>query len=132
MSQSDYIEYKRTSRQLADFNENSPKMPVVMNMKTYVSYKKFSLENTIINTALSYHKIVPPNTPEVFGMLKPCASSEPTFTLCTGTDQRPNRPVPSSTFVPSFRNPAVETISKQNRMKWYTIANTKLCKCATL
>jgi hypothetical protein len=132
MSQSDYIEYKRTSRQLADFNQNSPKMPAVLNMNTYVSYKKFSLENTIINTAPSYLKVVPPNTPVVFGMVKQCASSEPTFTLCSGTDQRPNRPDPSSDFVPSFRTPAVGTISKQNIMKWYPIANTKLCNCATI
>ena len=55
MSQSDYLKYKRVSRELKT-NKLSP----VFNDQDYVSYKEYALENTISNSKLTYNQRIAP------------------------------------------------------------------------
>jgi hypothetical protein len=132
MSQSDYIKYKRVQRELKEFNQTPAKIPNVLNSGQYISYKEYSLENTIINTKDIYNNLIDGNVPVVFGMVKKCASNSPTFTLCRGTETRGNRtptlPLDSEEM-PRFRYPKNGTISKANQMKWITTRNSKYCEC---
>jgi hypothetical protein len=132
MSQSDYIKYKRVQRELKEFNQTPTKVPNVLNSSQYISYKEYSLENTIVNHNDMYDKLIDPSIPIVFGMVKKCASNSPTFTLCRGTDTRGNRtPILQldDEEMPRFRYPRNGTISKANRMKWNSVKNTKYCAC---
>lgn len=132
MSQSDYIKYKRVQRELKEFNQTPAKIPNVLNSGQYISYKEYSLENTIINTKDIYNNLIDGNVPVVFGMVKKCASNSPTFTLCRGTETRGNR-TPTLQLdneeMPQFRYPKNGTISKEKQMKWITTRNSKYCEC---
>jgi hypothetical protein len=132
MSQSDYIAYKRVRRELIELRDNPKKVPVVLDTGKYISYKEYSLENTILSNSDRYDKLIAPTVPIVFGMQKPCAST-PTFTLCRGTNQRGNRPAVAATGTyPYFRTPKIGTISKSKIMGWDNVLSTKLCKCANI
>ena len=132
MSQSDYIAYKRVRRELIELRDTPKKVPAVLDTGKYISYKEYSLENTILSNSDRYDKMIPSNVPVVFGMVKPCAST-PTFTLCRGTNQRGNRrAVVESSAYPYFRTPKIGTISKSNRLGWANVFSTNLCKCANI
>jgi len=92
MSQSDYIRHKRISNELIEQN----KLSHVLNARQYTDYKEYSLENTIYSSTISYDKIIPSNTPVVFGIQYNNANTCPKFVLyCGATDTvhnpRPNR-----------------------------------------
>ena len=132
MSQSDYITYKRVRRELLELRDTPKKVPRVFDCGKYISYKDYSLENTILSTSDQYAKLIPPNVPVVFGMPKPCAST-PTFTLCTGTNNRGNRVLNTTgDSYPYFSYPKNGTIPKSVRMKWKTIRSSNYCKCANI
>jgi hypothetical protein len=132
MSQSDYIAYKRVRRELIELRDAPKNVPAVLETGKYISYKEYSLENTILSNSDRYDKLIPSNVPVVFGMVKPCAST-PTFTLCRGTDQRGNRPaIVAGESYPYFRTPKIGTISKPDMLGWKTIANSTYCKCANV
>jgi len=132
MSQSDYIAYKRVRRELIELRDTPKKLPAVLEIGKYISYKEYSLENTILSNSDRYDKMIPPNVPVVFGMVKPCAST-PTFTVCRGTDARGNRAaIVAGESYPYFRSPKIGTITKSNRMGWKPIAYTTYCKCANV
>lgn len=132
MSQSDYIAYKRVRRELIELRDTPKKLPAVLDTGKYISYKEYSLENTILSNSDRYDKMIPSNVPIVFGMVKPCAST-PTFTLCRGTNLRGNRPaIVNSESYPYFRSPKIGTISKSALMGWKPIASTTYCKCANV
>ena len=59
MSQSDYIKYKRLANELKNQAEN---LDPVIDSGKYIGYKSFTLENTILNTKLSYAKLQPANS----------------------------------------------------------------------
>lgn len=132
MSQSDYIKYKRVQRELTEFNQTPHKIPNVLHSGQYISYKEYSLENTIVSHNDMYTKFVDANVPIVFGMVKQCAANSPTFILCSGTNARGNRmtilPLDADEM-PLFRYPKNETISKSHRMKWNSVRNSKYCHC---
>ena len=88
MSQSDYIRYKRVANELRNQSANLP--PVIESGK-YINYKAFTLENTILSNKLTYTKILPSSSINVFGMQMKEPSSCPTFILCSGTNSRVNR-----------------------------------------
>jgi len=92
MSQSDYIRHKRISNELLEQTKLSP----VLNARQYTDYKEYSLENTIYSSNISYSKIIPVNTPVVFGIQYNNASTCPPFMVYCGTtdsflNPRPNR-----------------------------------------
>jgi hypothetical protein len=128
MSQSDYIRYKRLHRELTEYEATPQKLPVVFDCGKYISYKEFSLENTILSVGSSYDKYIEPNVPVVFGMVKKCAA--PTMELCRETNLRGNRPTPdNSANYPAFRTPALASQPKSVRMKWHNIMSTTMCTC---
>ena len=126
MSQSDYIQYKRINREMAEMSKFPTKMPSVLESGKYILYKEYSLENTIVNHTEEYDKLLLPNTPVVFGMVKKCIVPEQNMIMCRGTDKRPNR-IPTNSRM--FNKPRVNDISKKNRMRWKTISENKMCKC---
>ena len=127
MSQSDYIRYKRVNNEMAEMAKFPRKMPSILESGKYISYKEYSLENTIVNHIEEYDKLNDPNYPIVFGMVKKCIVSEQNMIMCRGTDKRPHRILVTNT--PMFNTPKISDISKQKRMKWNTILDNKMCKC---
>lgn len=87
MSQSDYIRYKRVATEL----KSQTKLRPVLESGQYINYKEFALENTIVSTTQPYDNSVPANINVVFDMRLRSASACPQFTLCSGTNSRPNR-----------------------------------------
>lgn len=127
MSQSDYIQYKRITREMAEMSKFPTKMPSVIESGKYILYKEYSLENTILNNDTSdYDKLDQPNTPIVFGMVKKCVVADQNMIMCRGTDKRPNRVLVTRRM---FNHPSVNDIPKQTRMGWNTISDNKMCKC---
>ena len=88
MSQSDYIRYKRVALELSNQTKNLA--PVIESGK-YIGYKAFTLENTIISNKMSFTKLQPTSSVNVFGMQIDNPFSCQTFKLCTGTNSRVNR-----------------------------------------
>lgn len=86
MSQSDYIQYKKTGVQLRDLSNESS----VLSQKIYNSFTNYNLENTIPNTKITYNQLIPINKQIVFGSEKTVKNC-PTFILCSGTQARSNR-----------------------------------------
>jgi len=131
MSQGDYIKYKRVQRELSELRDTPKKIPSIIDSGNYISYKKFSLGNTILNDNDEYFKLIPTDVPIVFGMEIKCASSRPYFTLCRGTDQRQNRhlnPI-GEDDLPTFRFPTNSSIPKWKKMRWNTINKYNKCQC---
>jgi hypothetical protein len=132
MSQSDYITYKRRQHQLNEYRNTPTKLPAVLDSGSYVSFKEYSLENTILSSNTNYDKLLPTNVPLVFGMLKTCASTAPNFELCSGTNLRGNR-VPTQrsgryTYIPT---PPVGTLTKAEIMNWKPITRLTFCDFCT-
>lgn len=98
MSQSDYLQHRVLSSQLKNQPENLPR---ILSASDLILYKKYQLENTIVNTAPRYQELTPPSTQPVFEINVPHANLCPTFTTCSQTNTRPNRqPVTPPTFNP--------------------------------
>ena len=85
MSQSDYIQYKKTGVQLRD----TASVGVVFPYSLYHEFTGYNIENTTVNTAVNYGKpTVPANVTQVFGMkLAHAGASCPTF-ACFGIRNR--------------------------------------------
>ena len=86
MSQSDYLRRKRISNVL---NLDAAKNPVYSSTQ-YGDFKQYQLENEITSTNISYRKIVPVSKQVILDMDRN-VSNCPSFILCSGTSQRPNR-----------------------------------------
>ena len=84
MSQSDYLKYKRISTELK-INKLDP----IFNPHDYLSYKEFSLENSIPNTKITYNQLVLPNKKMIFNMEK--SACPLIFNTCKNTNLRTNR-----------------------------------------
>ena len=87
MSQSDYLQFKRTSRLLKDQADFDP----VFAPSDYIAGKEFNLETTVLNTKQTNNQLKPTGKQIVFGMERTTGGNCPTFTLCTGTNTRANR-----------------------------------------
>ena len=104
MSQSDYIKHKKIATEL-----KLNKQPAVFDAQSYISYKQFSLENTIKSETVSYSQLIPENKQLIFDIqydVSNCAK----FIVCKNTNTRPNRklimgtqsdPYPQMPFVKS-------------------------------
>ena len=86
MSQSDYITYKRTQNIW-----NNGKLPPIFDPSTYTSLVDYSLENTVLNTKLSYSQLIPLNTQNIFSMEKSRSLYCVSFPVCSETNERTNR-----------------------------------------
>jgi hypothetical protein len=127
MSQSDYIRYKRLHNEMSEWTKIPIKVTPILDYGKYISYKEYSLENTIVSNNTAYDKYVPPETPIVFGMVKRCTEATQPFILCANTNTRANR-VPAG-LSKLFQYPDMKDISKAKRMKWNSIADTTMCNC---
>jgi hypothetical protein len=120
MSQSDYIRHKRISNELIDQSKLFP----VLNARQYTDYKEYSLENTIYSSNLTYSKIIPNNTPVVFGIQYTNANTCPPFILCSGTYARPNRIPHDGTLVrPSSMLPVLRKKSDIKKLNYCSCVN---------
>ena len=129
MSQSDYIRYKRVNSEMAEMAKFPNKMPSILESGKYISYKEYSLENTIVKHTEEYDKLISPNHPIVFGMVKKCIVPEQNMIFCRDTDKRPNRILVTNR--PIFNKSTMNNISKQTRMGWNTLLDNTMCKCLT-
>ena len=137
MSQSDYIRHKRISYELS----NQRKLPSILNSGQYVSYKEYSLENTIQNTNIEYNQLVPPNTQLVFGIEYHNALACPQFPLCEDTDKRLNRKtsvgalaengpyVHASRPLTKKQVAATPSYNRVNTPSYTKLMNMYYCKC---
>ena len=119
MSQSDYIRYKKIEVELQEQKKLAP----VIGSGQYINYKSFTLKNTILSDNVSYTKIMPKDSVNIFGMQmnKPltCAS----FALCKNTNDRANRKPLLGTQ--SNAQPLPFTRKKPHK----TPADLNICKC---
>jgi hypothetical protein len=131
MSQSDYISYKRTRREMDEYSKTPNKLPAILEAGKYITFKDYALVNTIVSHKEQYDKFVNPNVPIVFDIVKSCAIDTPVLPFCVGTDQRLNRtPVDPELSLPVFRKPPLNDIPKSVRMKWKNVLSTNMCKNA--
>lgn len=80
MSQSDYIQRKKISKELTISNQS--KFPHVLDSENYTLYKQYSLENSIVNTSKRFNQITPSGAKMVFNMEINRTSTCPNFVLC--------------------------------------------------
>lgn len=99
MSQSDYLKYLKVSTQLSlDASKNQPP---VFNPSTYLNYKEYVLQNTIINTSITYNLIRPTEEILIFDIERNPTNC-PTTNECINTNNRLNRiPMSSIYFTPT-------------------------------
>jgi hypothetical protein len=93
MSQSDYLKYKRVSTELQIQKKSGDQIPPVLTSQNYISYKGYSLENTIINDKTIYHQLTPVNTQIIFDIATSDASScpQPYPIMCGAINNLSNR-----------------------------------------
>jgi hypothetical protein len=113
MSQSDYIRYKRVAIELSNQSKN---LAPVIQSGQYVNYKAFTLENTILSNKISYTKLQPQSSVNVFGMQINNPSKCSTFTLCSGTNYRANRKPLLGTQSVSQPLPVIRPHSTPNKL----------------
>ena len=132
MSQSDYIQYKRTQAMLKE----QTKLPKVLEQRVFTDAEQYQIETTIPNTKLRYSRLLPPNTQSVFGMERKMSSC-PSFILCKDTDTRPNRVLNTESLpAPTFRlNKNYQPSRCFYRInEWVTrscVCDAHVCKCGT-
>jgi hypothetical protein len=86
MSQSDYIQYKKTQneiRTLSQFN-------TVLEAQKYTNFLKYQAETTFTTSNQPLNQLTPTSTVNVFGMEKKMTNC-PTFAICINTNLRSNR-----------------------------------------
>jgi hypothetical protein len=116
MSQSDYIKYKKTSVQLKDLSNHPP----ILVPSDYTSFLNYNLENTITNTKINYHQLIPSNTQIIFNMEK-IPTNCPSFITCFGTQGRTNRQLKTPIGTPK--------INKYTKFPNITPKYKIKCKC---
>jgi len=130
MSQSDYIKYKRVSRELSVCDEL---LPPIFEYAQFHSYKGFALENTIANTKYDFYRLLPDTTRTVFGILRPNAMNEPTFLVDYDTNLRGNKiPLLDGQFQPKPSRPIALKTVKRMYPDTISLQNSKYCKCGRL
>jgi hypothetical protein len=137
MSQSDYIKYKRISKQLV-VDSSFNKLPPVLTSQDYTNYAQYTVETTVKNTRPIYNRLTPSGAQKVFAMEKKVTSC-PTFLLCKNTNTRPNRvPIINSYSVPTPQPLTIDQIneSKSIRTACNCVVHSKytnagICKCKT-
>lgn len=139
MSQSDYLKYKKSAIIL----KNSGDLPAVFDEQDYISYKRFSIGNSIVDTNKRYDQLVPTGSKILFGMERAKTTTCPTTFLLCNTNQRVNRVLnknivnsgaktfpfvkPIGLYVkqPAYKKTACSCIQNS------ALTNGKICDCKT-
>ena len=134
MSQSDYINFKKTSLILKN---NLNKLPSVLTPELYTAFTKYNLETTVSNTKNSYSRLLLGGKKYFLEIEKNVASC-PTFILCKDTHTRANRikntiqnPTPiykwkkTSSYKPNTCLITSEFVTRR------CLCSKKSCKCKT-
>jgi hypothetical protein len=91
MSQSDYLRVKRARRELAALSSQTN----TIDAGTYVTYKGYSVENSVRGTTPQWLQLVPADKYVVFDMERISSNYDttacPAYEVCSGTDSRANR-----------------------------------------
>lgn len=138
MSQSDYLKYKRISNELRIDNQieegmNRTNQSAVFNSQDLLSYKQYSLTNTIVNTKPTLNRLTFKSRQRVYDMDKVVGNC-PTFIVCKNTDDRANRVLSEGVwFDPQKEDYATRSSLVNIRTYWDSIpepSNLKNeCKC---
>jgi hypothetical protein len=107
MSQSDYIQHKKTSTVLKQIS----KLPPVLSARDYSEYVEYSLDEQVSNTKINYSKLIQSGYKRKFSMDLPHTDLCPSFTICNITNRRANR-VPLSTV---YYQPRPLPLLKENK-----------------
>ena len=94
MSQSDYIQRKKTSTKLAGISKtpiNVGDFPQVFSSQDYTGFYQYQLTNTIVNTKTTPNELVAPDHKIIFNMEVSSANNCPSFVVCNNTNNRQNR-----------------------------------------
>lgn len=151
MSQSDYIQFKKTAQVLKAPTELRP----VLDPSDYTDFKMYNLETTVTNTKNAFSRLVP-STNRYFFDIEKKVSTCPTFTLCTNTNTRGNRVLNTAqrivllngTVIPYTADPTYSRAPNKlyRRLKNFTpircafrngfvirsaVCDKQLCKCRT-
>lgn len=123
MSQSDYIELKKIATELK-INKFSP----IFGSQEYTDFTKYSLENNVTNTKITYNRLIPTNTQVIFSMERNNQNC-PIFIDCNNTNTRTNRRPLIGLQIPArpSRPLAEKTLEQRGQIK--TIKQTELCLC---
>ena len=128
MSQSDLLKHKRIGTILA-----MNKLDAIFTNQDYIDFKQYTVENTIENTTTLSNQLVPSGYNIIFGIEKKISSC-PSFIVCIGTDQRPNRvPMGEYYFTP---RPVPKYVKQRTNAKTAcsclpNSVNNNICSCKT-
>lgn len=131
MSQSDYIQYKKTQKLLQNQTELKP----ILWPDTYTMFEQYAISTTVPNTKLRYSRLIPKNTISVLEMDQ-VVTTCPTFIMCNNTNERPNRVLntvskPTPTFhLNKVNTPTVCTFNNGYITRSCPCTKT-ICKCGT-
>lgn len=126
MSQSDYIQYKKTGVQLKDLKREDP----ILTNTLYRAFITYNLENTITNTKIVYKQLIPPGKQRIFGIDKTVTSC-PQFIYCRGTQARANRrPLIGWQIAPRIRRKYIKhTVNYRKHYKMRCKCKDTKCVC---
>ena len=134
MSQSDYINFKKTSLILKN---NLNKLPSVLTPELYTDFTQYNLETSILNTKNSYSRLLLGGKRNFLGIEKNVASC-PTFTLCKDTNTRTNRvknaiqyPTPIYKWKKTSSYKPNTCLIKSGFVTRRCLCSKKSCKCKT-
>jgi len=143
MSQSDYIQYKKTQQVLLRQKTNLSK---VLDANDYTKFEKYTVETTVPNNKLRYSRLIAPSTISVLEMDRKTTNC-PTFILCKNTQTRPNRvlntgsitlknnkqmPITSiSSILNNVNDPTYCTFKPTKYTTRVCPCTKTVCKCAT-
>jgi hypothetical protein len=90
MSQSDYIQRKKTATKLAGISKttvNAGDFPQVFSSQDYTGFYQYQVTNSVINTKTTPNELVAPNHQIVFNMEVSSAIDCPSFVVCNNTNK---------------------------------------------
>jgi hypothetical protein len=149
MSQSDYIQFKKTAQVLRAEAITNHDLPAVLDTGDYTHFESYNLETTVKNTKTQFSRLVLPND-QVFFDIEKNVNNCATFPLCINTNQRTNRVLNTEEYIvlqngtkipykpaPTFRmnkiyTPTTCTFKLQDGKVSRKVACGKnICKCKT-
>jgi len=128
MSQSDYIQYRKTSHVLKEAGKLQP----VLSSQQYTSFKSYSLENTIQSYRSVYYKMLDDSLVVVYDIPLNNVASCPNINYCQNTNTRPNRVlnmVFGTKYTPKPSRPLDMKYIKTNHPEKVSILSHPNCRC---
>jgi hypothetical protein len=128
MSQSDLLKHKRIGTIL-----KMNKLDAIFTNQDYIDFKQYKIENSIENTTTLTTQLVPSGYNLIFGIEKKISEC-PSFIVCSGTEERPNRvPMSDFYFTPKYIRKYVKqpTTAKSACDCLPNSVNNNICGCKT-